>query len=148
MFGFATILSASVSLLLASQSVLASPRPSRSLQLSVRSDDDPVIVPACETQCNNLEDAIFNATTPAEACTPSIMTMFQTCLDCEAKNNAAPVAQLQAFVNSFVSDCADAKHPVTNITVAAKGGNSGERVAVGMLGSLVVGLVTVSLTVL
>ncbi|KAJ7649103.1 hypothetical protein DFH06DRAFT_1135354 [Mycena polygramma] len=145
MFGFTTILSASVSLLLASQSAMAIPSISsntRSLRLSVRSDVDPDIVKACETPCFALEDAISNTTTVAEECSNNIMSMFQTCLDCEAKNGAAPVATLQENVNSFVASCADANHPVNNITVAS---NSGERVGVGMVAFAVVGLTSLSM---
>ncbi|KAJ7872978.1 hypothetical protein B0H13DRAFT_2349278 [Mycena leptocephala] len=148
MFGFTTILSASVSLLLASQSVLAVPSPSsniRSLRLSVRT----LIAKQCETQCVQLDDTIGNATTVAAQCTSSIMSMFEACYDCEAKAGAETIETLQESVNSFVSLCADADHPVKNITVAAKS-NSGERtrVAVGTVASLVVGLATMSLVAL
>ncbi|KAJ6537645.1 hypothetical protein B0H19DRAFT_1382392 [Mycena capillaripes] len=151
MFGFTTILSASLSLLLFFQSVTAFPRvlsTTRSLQLPVRSDSDPDIVPQCETPCFQLEDTIDNTTSVAGKCTSSIMSMFQTCFDCEAKNGAASVATLQGLVNSFVASCADANHPVNNITVSAKSTNGGERVALGMIASLVVGLTALSLAAL
>ncbi|KAF7364122.1 hypothetical protein MSAN_01071300 [Mycena sanguinolenta] len=141
MFGFTTILSVSLSLLLASHSVMASPRPysprSLTLHLSVRDvDSEPTIVPQCETVCFQLEDTIDNATTVETACTQSIMSMFESCFDCEAQAGAANVSDLQESVNEFVASCADADHPVNNITVVAKTtntkGNGGERVAMGM----------------
>ncbi|KAJ6462487.1 hypothetical protein C8R45DRAFT_1026892 [Mycena sanguinolenta] len=139
MFGFTTIVSASLSLLLASHSVVASPRPysprSLTLHLSVRDVDEPTIVPQCETVCFQLEDTIDNATTVAATCTQSIMSMFESCFDCEAQAGAANVSILQESVNEFVASCADADHPVNNITIVAKNtgkGNGGERVTMGM----------------
>ncbi|KAJ7813903.1 hypothetical protein B0H14DRAFT_3749149 [Mycena olivaceomarginata] len=151
MFGLTTIRSASISLLLASQSVIASPKPytTRSLRLSVRANSEvPDIVPACETPCFKLEDTIGNSTSIATTCTQSVMSIFEQCFDCEAKNGAATVQFLQDSVNSFVASCADSDHPVKNITVAAKNTNGGERVAVGMVASFVVGLTAMSLAAL
>ncbi|KAK7019533.1 hypothetical protein R3P38DRAFT_2974426 [Favolaschia claudopus] len=153
MFGFATILSTSIwVLLLASPSVLASPKPSplRTLQLSARSDSVPNLVPQCEAPCVKLEDTLGNATSAAEGCTQSVMSMFESCFDCEANAGAATVEVLQNAVNSFTRSCALIDHPVNNITVAAKNTNDGERVAVGMLrlSGVVVGLATLSLVAL
>ncbi|KAK7038337.1 hypothetical protein R3P38DRAFT_2770608 [Favolaschia claudopus] len=135
MFGFATILS--TFLLLASPSVLASPKPStlRTLQLSARSDSVPTSFPNAKRH---------NATSAAEGCTQSVMSMFESCFDCEANAGAATVEVLQNAVNSFTRSCALIDHPVNNITVAAKNTNGGERVAVGMLSGVVVGLATLS----
>ncbi|KAJ7138129.1 hypothetical protein C8R44DRAFT_766890 [Mycena epipterygia] len=152
MFGFTTVLSVSISLLLASQSVVAVPNPAsrgtRSLLFSIRSDSDPTIVPQCESQCEKLEDAIGNSTSPAALCTNLIISQFEACFDCEAKAGAATTATLQESVNSFVSSCADIDHPVNNVTIAAKSTNGGERLSLGTVGSIVLGLVTALLAAL
>ncbi|KAJ7453192.1 hypothetical protein FB451DRAFT_1281980 [Mycena latifolia] len=153
MFGFTTIFSASVSLLLASQSVVAvpSPRDPRSLLLSIRqssTDSDPVIAPECSKQCNQLDDTISNATDITSTCTNAIMSQFESCFDCEAKAGAATVQTLQDSVNSFVQTCADFDHPVNNVTVVPKNTNGGERLSLGVFGSVVVGLAALSLAAL
>ncbi|KAJ6563592.1 hypothetical protein DFH09DRAFT_477809 [Mycena vulgaris] len=151
MFGFTTILSASVSLLLASRSAMAVPSPSspntRSLALSIRQDSSvPVIAAQCSTQCNQLDYTLGNATSIAAGCTNAIMSQFESCFDCEAKAGAATIQTLQEAVNAFVQGCAALDHPVNNVTIVAK--NGGERLSLGMFGSLVVGITALSLTAL
>ncbi|KAJ7147921.1 hypothetical protein C8R43DRAFT_1237105 [Mycena crocata] len=147
MFGLATILSASLSLLLAAQSVIATPNPvspnTRSLILSVRADSDPTIAKECESQCAKLEDSLTRLDTPEAACTNDVMSQFESCFDCEAKAGAATIATLQDSVNSFAETCSDFDHPVKNVTIAAK--NAGERLSVGLVAPVVVGLFTLSL---
>ncbi|KAJ7706696.1 hypothetical protein B0H17DRAFT_1034284 [Mycena rosella] len=141
MFGFTTILSVSVSLLLAAPSVLAIPRPAphnlniRSL-LSIRQSNSsiPAVAPECTTQCDKLSDALQNVATPSDSCIPSIMPLFESCFDCEVTAGAATQEFLQDTVNTFVEACGDLSHPVNNVTIVAT--NGGGRVEVGMFGSV------------
>ncbi|KAJ7749721.1 hypothetical protein B0H16DRAFT_1691829 [Mycena metata] len=153
MFCSAAILS--VSLLLASQSVVAVPSPSSpSLVLSLRqstsdSDSDfPLtsIAPQCVNPCNKLNNTITTATTVIESCTNTVVSQFETCFDCELNVLAATQESLQDYVNAFVQACANLGHPVKSVTIVAK--NGGERLSLGIFSSVAVGLATLFLVVL
>ncbi|KAJ6483017.1 hypothetical protein DFH09DRAFT_1372049 [Mycena vulgaris] len=155
MFGFTAILSVSVSLLLASQSVVAVPSPSSpSLFLSIRqstSDSDSdfpltTIAPQCVNPCNKLNNTISTATTVTESCTNTIASQFEACFDCELNVLAATQESLQNYINAFVQGCANLGHPVKSVTIVAK--NGGERLSLGIFGSVVLGLAALFLVVL
>ncbi|KAF7352101.1 hypothetical protein MVEN_01172900 [Mycena venus] len=154
MLGFTAILSASLSLLLASQSVLAVASPAlrspRSHLLSIRQDSSGQfpIVSQCKTQCTTMETSLNNAASAgaAEICTSAIMSQIEACYDCEAKAGAETIQFFQDDVNTVVADCAQLGKPVKGFTVVAK--NAGERLSLGISGSVVVGLAALSLVVL
>ncbi|KAJ7812634.1 hypothetical protein B0H14DRAFT_2605624 [Mycena olivaceomarginata] len=169
MFGLTAILSASISLLLASQSVIASPKPytTRSLRLSVRANsEDPDIVPACETPCFKLEDTIdpshflavhvelhINRNNVHPIYHVDVRAMLRlrgekTARRPSSSSKTPSTVRTSPIRKAFVASCADSDHPVKNITVAAKNTNGGERVAVGMVASFVVGLTAMSLAAL
>ncbi|KAJ7440543.1 hypothetical protein FB451DRAFT_126564 [Mycena latifolia] len=163
MFGFPSILSASLSLLLASRLVAAVE--THSSQLSVRqTPGDTSISPGCTAQCTPLYDVTSDALDPASTCTDAIMSKFETCFDCEAVAGTAPVDTLQDAINSFVQSCADVDRPVRNVTVVGKqsnGGGStnstsegstkngrGERLSLGVFSPVVMALAILTLVAL
>ncbi|KAJ7277121.1 hypothetical protein C8J57DRAFT_1308595 [Mycena rebaudengoi] len=152
MFGFTTILSVSVSLLLASQSVVAVPSPnSPSPFLSIRqnapqSDPGLTIAPQCANSCNKLNNTISSNPTVTQVCTNAVVSMVEACYDCELNVLAATLEFLQNDVNEFVQSCASLGHPVKSVTIVARSG--GERLALGISASVVFGLAALSLLVL
>ncbi|KAF7341272.1 hypothetical protein MVEN_01863200 [Mycena venus] len=154
MFGFTAIFSVSVSLLLASQSVVAVPSPnSPNLFLSIRqsasdSDSDPglTIAPQCVNPCTKLNNTLTTTQTVTDACTNAVVDQYAACFDCELNVLADTQADLQDTVTAFVQGCANLGHPVKSVTIVAK--NGGERLSLGISGSVVVGLAALSLMVL
>ncbi|KAJ7463185.1 hypothetical protein FB451DRAFT_1562234 [Mycena latifolia] len=118
--------------------------------MSIRqsTDDDPVIAPECATQCNKLDDDISNAADFASTCTNDIMSLFESCFDCEANAGEATVAQLQDAVNTFVQSCADIDKKVKDVTVVAKKTNGGERMSRGIFWPVAASLAALALAVL
>ncbi|KAJ7911615.1 hypothetical protein B0H13DRAFT_567759 [Mycena leptocephala] len=152
MFGLTAILSVSVSLLLASQSVVAVPSPSSpSPFLSIRqstsdSDSGLTIAPQCVNPCTKLNNTISSTATVTAACTNAVVSQYEACYDCELNVLAATLEFLQNDINAFVQGCANLGHPVKSVTIVAK--NGGERLSLGISGSVVVGLAALSLLVL
>ncbi|KAJ7277169.1 hypothetical protein C8J57DRAFT_1713640 [Mycena rebaudengoi] len=148
MFGFTAILSVSVSLLLASQSVVAVPSPSSpSPLLFIRQSTNPgrvTIAPQCVNPCTKVNNTVANMTTVIEACTNDVVSQYEACYDCELNALAATLEFLQKDINAFVQNCANLGHPVTSVTIV----NGGERLSLGISGSVAVGLAALSLVVL
>ncbi|KAF7310334.1 hypothetical protein MIND_00407500 [Mycena indigotica] len=116
---FSTLSSAALVLLAAAQTALATPQPlpldSLTLHLRSKTDGEPDIVPQCATTCNQLQDTLLNTTSPAALCSQSVMSMFETCFDCEV--GAGRGHGGQPPVTEFVAACNLAKLPVKNFTV-------------------------------
>ncbi|KAJ7328469.1 hypothetical protein DFH08DRAFT_1084536 [Mycena albidolilacea] len=150
MLGFTAILSVSLSLLLASQSVVSGPSPApqtypHSPLLSIRqSGGQIVIAPQCQTPCTKMEHSLDSATSAA-LCTNTIMSQAEACYDCNAKYGADTIAYLQNDINTFVASCAALGVPVKSVTIVAK--SAGERLSLGISGP-VVGLAALFLVVL
>ncbi|KAJ7234085.1 hypothetical protein C8J57DRAFT_1381016 [Mycena rebaudengoi] len=164
MFGFTAILSISVpsdfeglrpsgqhwSLLLASQSVVAVPSPSSpSPFLFIRQSANPgqvTIAPQCVNPCTQVNNTVANMTTVIQACTNDVVSQYEACYDCELNALAATLEFLEKDINAFVQNCANLGHPVKSVTIVAK--NGGERLSLGISGSVIVGLAALSLVVL
>ncbi|KAJ6540370.1 hypothetical protein B0H19DRAFT_1381542 [Mycena capillaripes] len=151
MFGFTTIFSVSVSLLLASKSVMAVPSPgSPNLSLSIRQitsdDSDPPIAPQCVNACTKLNNTLATATTVTAQCTNDVVSQMEACYDCELNALEATLTDLQTNVNDFVQACANLGHPVKSVTIVAK--NGGERLSLGISSFVVAGLAALSLVML
>ncbi|KAJ7264363.1 hypothetical protein C8J57DRAFT_1332391 [Mycena rebaudengoi] len=157
MFGFTAILSISVSLLLASQSVVAVPSPnSPGPFLSIRqsaseSNSGPTVLgltiaPQCVNPCTKMNNTDSSLTTVTEACTNAVVSQYETCFDCELNVLAASAEFFQDSINAFVQNCANLGHPVKSVKIVAK--NGGERLSLGISASVVVGLAALSLVVL
>ncbi|KAJ7239153.1 hypothetical protein C8J57DRAFT_1373093 [Mycena rebaudengoi] len=127
MFGFTGILSISVSLLLASQSVVAVPSPSSpSPFLFIRQSANPG----------------QNMTTVIQACTNDVVSQYEACYDCELNALAATLEFLQKDINGRSESHVGNTHSDTQCS------NGGERLSLGISGSVIVGLAALSLVVL
>ncbi|KAJ7277203.1 hypothetical protein C8J57DRAFT_1308777 [Mycena rebaudengoi] len=153
MFSSTAILSVFVSLLLASQSVAAVPSPrSPSPFLSMRqssSESDSGLTsfdPQCVGPCTKMNNTLSSITTVTEVCTNAVVSQVEACYDCELNVLAATLEFLQNDIDTLVQACADLGRPVKSVTIIAKSG--GERLSLGISGSVVVGMAALFLVVL
>ncbi|KAF7332903.1 hypothetical protein MVEN_02395800 [Mycena venus] len=81
----------------------------------------------CDTPCAALGDSLSNGGNGglAAICTDTVANNYAACYNCEVKVAALTQQAAQATVDSFISGCKAANHPVNGITISADAANVG-----------------------
>ncbi|KAJ7279567.1 hypothetical protein C8J57DRAFT_1502217 [Mycena rebaudengoi] len=132
MFGLTTILSASVSILLASQSVLAVPNQDIARSLSLRQTTTG-FPSGCASQCQAVTDSLTADPDLSKTCSDATMDKLAGCYDCAAASGTDK-ATLQSSADLFASGCKSAGHPVKSVTIGATKKGGAQRVSAGAAG--------------
>ncbi|KAL0953813.1 hypothetical protein HGRIS_004993 [Hohenbuehelia grisea] len=150
MVAFASFVSVTAAVLLASELAAAVPATGPSLvidQLTRRQTSSPVdpndVAPQCRSSCNSILgtlDTCKNSTEPIKCiCTDSNMDTLTACLSCEAGiiNNDDNTKSIQSFMDGLTSQCKAGGSPVKSETIVAKknGAFSKRMEVIGVLGS-------------